>query len=155
MFDKPLLSAPRKTSYCSGSTYTAFIEGLNLIYKKTANVLSEERYESLRMQELDGSRREDGIKYWGKWNADGFGNHFALVQYSGMGKMINPINARPGDFLNISWKNGGGHSVIFLGWYLNEDNKKCLVYWSSQTRTNGLGDEVIPINKIHSVMFAL
>ncbi len=153
LFSKQLLNASRTTSYCSGSSYAAFIETLNLMYKNKPQVITDERFESLRMQELDGSRREDGEKFWGHWNADGFGNHFALVQYSGLGKKINPNNARPGDFLNISWKKGGGHSVIFLGWYINEDEEKCVVYWSSQTRTNGLGDEVVPIKKIKEVVF--
>jgi hypothetical protein len=153
LFNKQLLKAPRTTSYCSGSSYSAFIESLNLIYRNKPQALSEDRFESLRVQELDGGRREDGVKFWGKWNDDGYGNHFALVQYSNMGKKIKPINARPGDFLNISWKKGGGHSVIFLGWYINEEYEKCVVYWSSQTRTNGLGDEVMPISKIREVMF--
>lgn len=153
LFDKQLLQAPRATSYCSGSTYSVFIESLNLMFKNKSKILSKKRYESLRMQELDGNRREDGVKFWGKWNDNGYGNHYALVQYSGMGKKINPINARPGDFLNISWKNGGGHSVIFLGWYVNEENEKCVVYWSSQKSTNGLGNSIVPISKIRKVMF--
>jgi len=153
LFDKQLLQAPRTTSYCSGSTYSVFIESLNLMFKNKSKTLSEKRYESLRMQELDGGRREDGVKFWGKWNDNGYGNHYALVQYSGMGKRIYPINARPGDFLNISWKNGGGHSVIFLGWYVNEENEKCVVYWSSQKSTNGLGNSIVPISKIREVMF--
>ncbi len=153
LFDKQLLQAPRTTSYCSGSTYAVFIESLNLMFKNKSKTLSEKRYESLRMQELDGGRREDGVKFWGKWNDNGYGNHHALVQYSGMGKRIYPINARPGDFLNISWKNGGGHSVIFLGWYVNEENEKCVVYWSSQKSTNGLGNSIVPISKIREVMF--
>lgn len=153
LFNKPLLKAPRTTSYCSGSSYTVFIESLNLIFKNTSNTLSDARYESLRMQEPDGGRREDGVKFWGKWNDDGYGNHFALVQYSEMGKIINPVHARPGDFLNISWKNGGGHSVVFLGWYINEENEKCLVYWSSQKSTNGLGNSIVPISRIQEVMF--
>lgn len=152
LFKKQLLEAPRTTSYCSGSSYSAFIEGLNMIYSNGSVPLSEERYESLRMQEPDGGRREDGVKFWGKWNDDGYGNHFALVQYSGMGKMIEPVNARPGDFLNISWNHGGGHSVVFLGWYINEEDEKCVVYWSSQKSTNGLGDAIVPISKIREVM---
>ncbi len=153
LFGQQLLTPPRTTSYCSGSTYSAFIESLNMIYKNKSENLSEARFESLRMQEPDDSRRNDGIKFWGKWNDDGFGNHFALVQYSEMGTVIKPANARPGDFLNISWKSGGGHSVIFLGWYINQKNEKCVVYWSSQKSTNGLGDAIVPINKIREVMF--
>jgi hypothetical protein len=153
LFGKELLNAPRKTSYCSGSSYSVFIETLNLIYKNKQPNLTVERLEALRMQEPDGSRREDNVKFWGKWNADGYGNHFALIQYSGMGKKIKPINARPGDFLNISWKKGGGHSVVFLGWYVNKDHEKCVVYWSSQKRTNGLGNDIVPIKRIKEVMF--
>ena len=153
LFDKQLLHAPRKTSYCSGSSYSAFIESLNLIYKNSHPKLSKERFEALRMQEPDGSRREDNVKFWGKWNADGYGNHFALIQYSKIGQRIKPINARSGDFLNISWKKGGGHSVVFLGWYINKNNEKCVVYWSSQKRTNGLGNDIVPIKKIKEVMF--
>ena len=43
-----LLDAPRGTSYCSGSSYTVFIEGMNKIL--TSENLSEERLELLRMQ---------------------------------------------------------------------------------------------------------
>lgn len=153
LFNKALLNPPRKTSYCSGSTYSVLIESLNMILDNKLSRLDESRLESMRMQETDGGRREDGVKFWGKWNADGFGNHFALVQYSGMGKVIPPEDAQPGDFLNISWKNGGGHSTVFLGWYVNDNREKCVVYWSSQSRTNGMGDEIVPISKIKDVMF--
>jgi hypothetical protein len=152
LFDKVLFNPQRETSYCSGSTYAAFIEGLNLLYKDKNVSLDYPQFEALCMQEPDGGRREDTVKFWGKWNDDGYGNHFALVQYSNMGKRIKPINARPGDFMNISWTNGGGHSVIFLGWYQDNQGQKKVLYWSSQTRTNGLGDEVVELSKIREVM---
>ncbi len=140
LFGTPHLEPPRKTSYCSGSTYTAFIEALNMILHDGAERISAERLEAMRMQEPDSGRREDGVKFWGHWNADGFGSHFALVQYSGMGMEITPGQARPGDFINISWRNGGGHSVIFLGWTRGKDDKLGLLYWSSQKGTNGCAD---------------
>jgi len=68
-----------------------------------------------------------------------------------MGREIKPANARPGDFLNISWKKGGGHSVIFLGWYKSKKGEKSLVYWSSQKATNGYGDQVIPLERIANI----
>ena len=142
LFGLHLLEPPRSTSYCSGATYAAFIETLNLLYPTGAQYLSLDRFESLRMQEPDGGRRNDSVKFWGYWNADGFGNHFALVQYSGMGTVIKPSSARPGDFMNISWTFGGGHSVIFLGWVRNKNDKLGVAYWSSQTETNGCGDVV-------------
>jgi len=68
-----------------------------------------------------------------------------------MGIDIKPIDAMPGDFMNISWKSGVGHSVIFLGWYINKDGKKSVVYWSSQKGTNGFGDQIVPLEKIKFV----
>lgn len=152
LFEKNLIDPPRKTSYCSGSSYSAFIEGMNILLQNQPHNLDSAHFESLRMQEMDGGRREDHIKFWGKWNADGYGNHFALVQYAAMGKVVKPVQARPGDFLNISWKNGGGHSVIFLGWYLDPNQEKKLLYWSSQKRTNGFGDDLVSIDRIREVM---
>jgi len=152
LFGKPLLDPPRTTSYCSGSSYGAFIEALNRIFSDRRDI-SYDRYEALRMQEENGGRREDRIKYWGKWNDDGFGSHYALVQYSRMGEEIKPRDARPGDFVNISWKAGLGHSVVFLGWYVNEKDEKCIVYWSSQKATHGYSDQVVPISRIKDVKF--
>ncbi len=153
LFGKSLITPPRTTSYCSGSSYAAFIEALNFILKNKADSLSADRLEAMRMQEPDGGRRNDWIKYWGIWNADGFGSEYALEQYSGMGKSIKPNQARPGDFVNISWKSGNGHSVIFLGWYKNDEGKKNMVYWSSQTGTNGYGDQIVSLDRIKNVKF--
>ncbi|MDP4175419.1 MAG: hypothetical protein Q8933_15705 [Bacteroidota bacterium] len=153
LFNKSLITPPRKSSYCSGSSYTAFIETLNQILMKKKDKLTEERFEALRMQEPNGGRREDWVKFWGIWNGDGFGTQFAMVQYAAMGKEIKPEDAKPGDFVNISWKTGIGHSVIFLGWYIDKNNVKNMVYWSSQKGTNGYGDQVVPLEKIEEVKF--
>lgn len=149
LFGNPLLKAPRSTSYCSGSSYSAFIEGMNAIYP--TRTLDATRSEAMRMQEPNGGRREDWVKFWGLWNADGFGSHYALVQYSGMGKDVKPEDARPGDFMNISWKSGNGHSTVFLGWTKAEDGTKGVAYWASQGSTNGLGDQVSALSKIQEV----
>jgi hypothetical protein len=151
LFGKSLLDPPRTTSYCSGSSYGVLIEALNLIFPEGAARIPEDRYESLRMQEPDGGRREDQIKFWGKWNDDGWGTHYALVQYSGMGEEITPERARPGDFANIAWTTGLGHSVVFLGWFQKNDQLG-MVFWSSQKSTNGYGDVVMcPLTKVKSV----
>ncbi|MBN1899903.1 hypothetical protein JW926_01090, partial [Candidatus Sumerlaeota bacterium] len=57
LFGLPLLDPPRTTSYCSGSSYGALIEGLNMIFPDGMNKLSLDRFEALRMQEPDGGRR--------------------------------------------------------------------------------------------------
>ncbi len=151
LFGNSLINPPRTTSYCSGSSYTAFMTSLNFILANGAKKISKDRLEALRMQEPNGGRREDWTKFWGIWNADGFGSQYALVQYSKMGKDIKPEDAMPGDFMNISWKGGVGHSVVFLGWYVDKDGKKNVVYWSSQKGTNGMGDQVVPLSRIKEV----
>lgn len=163
LFGGSLLKPPRTTSYCSGASYTAFIEALNLIFPDGAARLGPERFEAMRMQEPDGGRREDGIKYWGHWNDDGYGSHYALAQYSGMGIEVTPQQARPGDFMNITWTNGGGHSVVFLGWIRGEaagegegadEGKRQepgLLFWSSQKSTNGLADQRVPLSRVRVV----
>lgn len=150
LFGKPLLDPPRKTSYCSGSSYTALIEALNRIFPNGLD-LAPERAESLRMQEPDGGRREDFVKFWGNWNADDFGNHYALIQYSDMGTVIPPAEARAGDFLNIHWKTGVSHSVVFLGWHMDKKAGKSVLFWSSQAATNGLADRSAPLSLIDAV----
>jgi hypothetical protein len=154
LFGTPLLAPPRTTSYCSGASYSAFIEAMNLIVADKSKSLSPDRAESLRMQEPDGGRREDGVKFWGHWNDDGPGTQYALVQYAGMGKVIPAEEARPGDFANISWTSGLGHSVVFLG-FVKDDatGEKRILYWSSQKGTNGLGDQSSPLSKVKSVVF--
>ncbi|HAZ14560.1 MAG: hypothetical protein A2X86_15625 [Bdellovibrionales bacterium GWA2_49_15] len=154
LFEKPLLSPPRKASYCTGATYAAFVETLNIIIPASERAaLSEDRFEALRMQELDGTRREDHVKFWGRWNADNTGHSDALIQYTGMGKVMPPNSARPGDFVNIIWKNNHGHAVIFLGWQIDAKGEKNMLYWSSQPATNGLGDSQTRLSNTKSVTF--
>ena len=102
----------------------------------------------MRMQEPDGGRREDGVEAWGWWNADGNGCDFALVQYLGVGDRIKATDAKPGDFMNVSWKSGLGHSVVFLGWVRDAAKGDGIAYWSSQRGTNGLGDQVSPLSSV-------
>jgi len=151
LLGETLIDPPRPTSYCSGSSFSALMEAVDIILKGQEAKLDSVHGEALRMQEPDGGRREDHVKFWGEWNADGFGSDFALVQYTKMGTVVKPVQARPGDFMNISWKSGIGHSVVFLGWYLDETGQKMVAYWSSQKSTNGFGDAVVPISRIKEV----
>ena len=153
LLNTKLLEPPRTTSYCSGSSYAVFIEAMNLAFKNHAPTLSQIQLEAMRMQEPDGGRREDKVKFWGWWNANGPGSNYALVQYAGIGQRVKPSEALPGDFLNINWKSGLGHSVVFLGWALNDLGQKCVMYWSSQKRTNGFADDLAPITTVSDVVF--
>lgn len=147
----PLLTPARTTSYCSGSSYTVLIEALNAIFP--GRELDPERLELLRMQEPDGGRREDRVKAWGWWNADGYGSQFCLVQYLGLGEEVAPRDALPGDFVNISWKSGLGHSVVFLGYSRGLDEQLQVSFFSSQASTKGLADHTVAADTIADLKF--
>lgn len=139
LFNYPIIDPPRTTSFCTGATYATFIEAMNEIYDGTPVFLSSERMDALRMQEFDGSRRDDFCKFWGYWNAPA-GNVLSLTRYSEVGTEITPRDARPGDFVFIQNKNGTGHLVVFLHYFFDEDMEIHMKYWSSQNRTDGMGD---------------
>lgn len=147
----PLLTPPRTTSYCSGSSYTVLVEALNAIFP--GRKLDERRLELMRMQEPDGGRREDRVKAWGWWNADGYGSQFCLVQYLGMGEEVPAREALPGDFVNISWKSGNGHSVVFLGYGRDAQDDLQVSFFSSQASTNGLADHTVSAGAIADLKF--
>ena len=148
---KPLLDPPREASYCSGASYAAFIEATDLYLRTAPRNVTDAQIEALRMQEPNGGRREDEVKAWGWWNADGFGNQFCLVQLMKAGVRVAPKDATPGDFMNISWKKGAGHSTVFLGWETNESGVKGVRFWSSQKGTDGFGDMWAPFENISEV----
>lgn len=151
LFGKSLLQPPRSSSYCSGVTYGAFIEALNLLYPSKIISPDADHLEAFQMQEADGLSRLDNIKFWGYWNTNGFGSYLALTHYSGMGEEVRPEHAQPGDFMNIDWKSGRGHSVVFLGWFKNDKGKRGVIFWSSQKDTNGMGDKKVLVEAIRKV----
>jgi hypothetical protein len=76
------------------------------------------------------------------WYIEGTGDSEsrAITSY-GLGSAItNFEDARPGDFLSYSTTPSGGHSVIFLGWLRDDDNKIVgLKYFSSNLSSDGVG----------------
>lgn len=151
---KAILDPPRCSSYCSGASYSVFIEALNLWLRDHPTEISDAALENLRMQEPDGGRREDEVKVWGWWNANGFGSEFAVVQVMKAGQRIAAKDAQPGDFMNISWKSGHGHSVVFLQWERSAEGVAGIRYWSSQAVTNGMSDAWAPLDAIVDVCAA-
>lgn len=140
---RPLLTPTRTTSYCSGVTYALFLSVVEKAVQENRWVLTQGQVEALRLQEPDGGRREDEVKLWGWWNADGPGSLYALTVVTSMGVRVAPKEAQPGDFLNINWAKGGGHSAVFLGWVPTPDGKPGMKFWGSQSSTNGVGEVVV------------
>lgn len=151
LFGGSLIVPTRTSSYCSGATYAAFVEALNLLFPEGARRLSPERLELMRMQEPDGRHRDDYVKFWGKWNSQ-WGHDLALVHYSAMGQEICAADALPGDFLNLAWARGLGHAAVFLGWTEREGEAQVL-FWSSQHKTEGFGDRLELLSSIKEMRF--
>jgi hypothetical protein len=151
LFGHPLLTPPRTTSYCSGATYAALVEALNILCPDGAPRLSPERLEALRMQEPDGSMRGDYVKIWGSWNSQ-WGQELVLARRTGMGRGVPAADALPGDFVNIAWKRGKGHAGVFLGW-ADREGRRSLLIWSSQKMTHGLGDRLVPLAQVREARF--
>jgi hypothetical protein len=64
------------------------------------------------------------------------------VETLGIGKAIEPEEARPGDFLQFWRINKSGHSVVFLEWIEEGCQRIGFRYRSSQGSTKGIGDRV-------------
>ncbi len=151
--DYSLINPTRGSSYCSGASYAAFVGALDTVTTSFQSEISPSRLEALRMQDSKGNLREDMVKMWGCWNADGPGSFYALSMFSKLGTRVDPLDAKPGDFCNLDWRNGMGHSVVFLGWDTTSDGEMAMRFWSSQKSTNGLGDRTARLSEVKGFVF--
>lgn len=148
-----LINPIKNSSYCSGATYTVFIEALNLINSNYINQMNSSQLDAVRMQRADGTPRPDNELLWGLWNNDFWGVADAMVAFANVGQVIPPYAARPGDFLKIQWTKSSGHFVIFLGWIKGANGLPVGVrYWSSNTGTNGYGESEHSISSIYALL---
>jgi hypothetical protein len=131
-------------SFCSGATYLVFLSVVNALIQNGKIQLSREAVRAIRPQGQD-----DNVGVWGYWNNSNRGAA-DLFDKLGLGPTFNSFeDARPGDFMNIDWKSGGGHSVIFLG--LEGDQVK---FWSSNVSTGGFGEKTASRQSIQRATFS-
>ncbi len=116
-------------SYCCGFTFAVAMDvaqdrGL-LKDKSTADV---RRFQKVWYGSLKGSAAKQCAQ---------------AVTELGIGREIHLDDARPGDFIAFTRKNGSGHSVVFLDWVKSADGDIFgFRYRSSQPRSSGVGDAV-------------
>lgn len=122
-----------RCSYCCGFTYEVFIRAMKL--RNIQNGLDPDDFNGMTFHDLFNA-----LQLW-YIEGEGDSEQRAIVSY-GLGRAItNFEDARPGDFLSYSTTPAGGHSVIFMGW-LRDDNNKIvgLKYFSSNlSGTHGVG----------------
>jgi hypothetical protein len=62
------------------------------------------------------------------------------MQNLGLGREVDPLDAKPGDFVVFHRTSGIGHSVVFLEWVRHDGVVVGFRYRSSQIGTDGVGD---------------
>lgn len=121
-----------RCSYCCGFTFEAFVRAMKL-----RNV-----QKGLEMDDFNGMSFNDLFNLLQIWYIEGSGDceRRGIVGY-GLGKAIpNLEDARAGDFLSYSTKPAGGHSVIFVDWLRDSENKIVgMKYFSSNLSGNSIG----------------
>lgn len=117
-------------TYCSGFTFATVMKAA-----RKEGLLEEKSVEEVRrfQKQWYGAVSDQEVRE----------KQCALaVQNLGIGREVSIEQAEPGDFAQF-WRGRSGHSVVFLGWALDEDgNRIGLKYRSSQTATDGIGNHV-------------
>lgn len=122
-----------RCSYCCGFTFEAFVRAMKL-----RNV-----QKGLDPDDFNGMTFNDLFNLLQLWYIEGKGDseQRGIVAY-GLGRAITDFEqVRPGDFLSYSTTPAGGHSVIFIDWLRDDQNKIIgLKYFSSNLGgTHGVG----------------
>lgn len=104
-----------RCSYCCGFTFEAFVRAMKL-----RNV-----QKGLDADDFNGMTFNDLFNMLQLWYIEGPGDcELRAVTSYGLGHAVtNFEDVRPGDFLSYSTTPSGGHSVIFIDWMRDEQNK--------------------------------
>ncbi|MGH7953832.1 MAG: hypothetical protein ACREFE_18195 [Limisphaerales bacterium] len=121
-----------RCSCCCGFTFEVFVRAMKL--RNIQNGLDPDNFNGMTFHDLFNA-----LQLW-YIEGDGDSEQRAIVSY-GLGIAVtNFDDARPGDFLSYSTTPAGGHSVIFMGWLRDAQNKIIgLKYFSSNLSTDGIG----------------
>ncbi len=122
-----------RCSYCCGLTFEIFVRAMKL----------RNAQKGLDPDDFNGMTFNDLFNLLQLWYIEGPGDceQRGITAY-GLGRAITDFEqARPGDFLSYSTTPAGGHSVIFIDWMRDEQNKIVgLKYFSSNlSGTHGVG----------------
>ena len=122
-----------RCSYCCGFTFEVFVRAMKL--RNIQKGLDEDDFNGMTFNDLFNALQ--------LWYIEGKGDseERAISSY-GLGHSVTNLEeAKPGDFLSYSTTPPGGHSVIFLGWLRDENNKIIgFKYFSSNlSGTHGVG----------------
>ena len=122
-----------RCSYCCGFTFEVFVRAMKL--RNIQLGLDPDDFNGMTFGDLFNA-----LQLW-YIEGDGDSEERAISAYGLGHKVTNLEDARPGDFLSYSTTPAGGHSVIFLNWLRDDQNKIIgLRYFSSNlSGTHGVG----------------
>jgi len=142
-----------KPSYCSSATYLVLLKA----FSNTIDSISDPVRKKDLIRKLQVNGQADGYGIWGRWNSNG-PCMAKLISDARIGRSFWTYEeAKPGDFLKIWWKDAigrdeAGHSVVFLGFTVNNDGEHGIEIWSSN-KPNGYGKKFVPFSKVHHSLF--
>ncbi len=117
---------PRARTFCCGLTLEVFYRYLES-HPKLAERIPKDQYGEFK-------------RYWFCRDIFSPGPLDAMTTYSVGVAVSTPEDATPGDFIQIWRQNKSGHSVIFVNWLRDAQEKRIgLQYWSTQPATGGIG----------------
>jgi hypothetical protein len=121
-----ILARSEKGTYCCGLTFAVAMK-----VGQAAGIFNDKSAQQIKrfQREWYGSVAETAEKQMS-----------AAMENLGVGGAVESEDAQPGDFLQFWRTNKSGHSVIFLEWVKEQDQKVGFKYRSSQKSTNGIGD---------------
>ncbi|MHC4607570.1 MAG: hypothetical protein ACYTAF_11685 [Planctomycetota bacterium] len=118
---------PQRRSYCCGLMFEVYVEALVRAHGGPAPGVTADDLHELRLRMFGDSKQKPERR--------------RLVQFAlestGLGRAVDPTDARPGDFVQFWRSNGTGHSAVFLGW--TDDGG--IRYWSTQESTGGIAEK--------------
>lgn len=149
-------------SYCSGATYQVFLKTLQKLQSDGKIEMSPATARSLGTRP-EGSWLADGHGVWGRWNANGPGTAGLFADLDlGYNFTDNTfVEAKPGDFMKIFWKedvgkNESGHSVVFTGVLpvgATGSKVEQVCFWSSNSKM-GYGKKCVPRSNMKNAIFS-
>lgn len=140
-------------SFCSSATYLVFLKTLKYNVTQSKLKLSPQDIRCLCFND-----EEDGVGFWGRWNANGPGVA-KLVADLDLGINFESYQkAQAGDFVKIFWtdeigKKERGHLVVFLGMVKDNEGESYVKFWSSNM-PDGYGTKLVSVKKIKWAIFS-
>lgn len=119
-----LKAGSAKGTYCSGVTFSTVMKSakqLQLLKKKSLKDIQ------IFQRQWYGATKESAEMQCA-----------TALETLGIGSRIEFSEALPGDFVQF-WRGKSGHSAVFLGWIVEDEQIVGLHYWSSQKSTGGIG----------------